>query len=244
MNPGHNYGLLQFIICFLIALVLHLMALIAASLGFHFEQEKPRTVPVVMISGANSKSQETTSSQSAPTVEKIISTTSDSDFITAPKSKKVSQSRTDSSASPSLSQSYRQRVSEKSLENLFQSSPATGTEDTRQLSTRVASKLSDYQITLRKHMLRGSLYDRFHQYMVANNIKNADYELTLTLFPNGAIKNASIVTSSGVKELDREAITAAFNASPYPAPPASDLRKGFRYEIPFTYLKDEPRPLQ
>jgi len=108
-------------------------------------------------------------------------------------------------------------------------------DENKQISTKDTAKLSEYQQRLIQHMLQGKLYDKFHRILNSNNSKTLDYTLNLWLLPNGAIKNASIKTSSGIDEIDKLASTAAYNANPYPKPPQADAATRYQYEVPVQY---------
>lgn len=239
MNARHGYGSINFLICLFLALTLHIFAFFIASMHFNEEPDQPRTVPVVTISSAVPQQSASTQSSPAHNVRDVLSTTGASKSTAGytPEIPPAEPARP--RARPSISQQYRQRRPSAGFQALFSKEESESNNPAKQLSTRQSEVLSSYQIMLRQHMLKGELYDRFHRYLQDNDKQRVDYELLLTLFPNGAIKNASISTGSGVEELDKLAITAAFNASPYPAPPADDIRQGFRYRIPFSYLHSD-----
>lgn len=108
-------------------------------------------------------------------------------------------------------------------------------EKVKQVSDKELDKLSDYEISLLNALAKDTLYDPFHEVMQTNNKKEVSYTITLNLFPNGAIKAASIRETSGLEEIDKLAILVAYRASPFPAPPHEDIQKGFRYHIPILY---------
>ncbi|TNC82024.1 MAG: hypothetical protein C9356_06420 [Oleiphilus sp.] len=236
MNAGHGDGSLNFLICILLALTLHICALVVVSQFITINLEDTRTVPVITLS--NATTQQALDAQGKPVEvnRELIDTTGRSTYSTHQPPESPPENPSLPSTSPSVTQNYRQRLPSTGFQNLFSREETELAETVQQISTRNTEILSSYQLTLRKHMLKGELYDRFHRYLRDHDKPKINYEILLTLFPNGAIKNASIRQSSGVEELDKLAITAAFNASPYPAPPTSDIRNGFRYAIPFTYV--------
>lgn len=119
------------------------------------------------------------------------------------------------------------------LQDIFsQRSLATQSSSAKQLSTKDIEQLNEYEILLLNTLNKGALYDAFHEVMQENKREEVTYTITLYLFPNGAIKNASIQQASGIKEIDELAIQAAYQASPYPTPPRDDIQKGYKYHIP------------
>ncbi len=109
--------------------------------------------------------------------------------------------------------------------------------EVQQISSQSLDQLSDYEIQLLQKLAKKELYDAFHQVMQRYNQEKVDYTVTLYLFPNGAIKNATLKESSNIKEIDQLAIQAAFQASPFPKPPAKDIANNYQYDIPIIYIK-------
>lgn len=105
----------------------------------------------------------------------------------------------------------------------------------QQISSKSADLLSPYEIALLEQLKTDVLYDGFHSVMKANEKKSIDYIVTLTLLPNGAIKNAKIKRSSGLNKIDRLAKQAAYRASPFPTPPKGDFVNEYKYDIPISY---------
>ncbi len=177
-------------------------------------------------------------SKSSPS-DARISTESNAEFFTTHNNKKAKTENTNDSNSPhlpALNQPLRQQQRREGLTTLFSRNLKNRQlEENKQISTKDTAKLSEYQQRLIQHMLQGKLYDKFHRILNSNNSKTLDYTLNLWLLPNGAIKNASIKTSSGIDEIDKLAITAAYNASPYPKPPLADAATRYQYEVPVQY---------
>lgn len=93
--------------------------------------------------------------------------------------------------------------------------------------------LSDYEKILLEKLVQSQHYD--NQYPISQLSGVHKLQLEIQLHASGAIKNASIKTSSNNKKLDQAAIRAALSASPYPPPPMTDAHKGFRYNIHILY---------
>ncbi len=111
--------------------------------------------------------------------------------------------------------------------------------NTQQISTKSLEQLTSYEISLLQKLARNELYDNFHSVMAKNQQSQIEYIISLHLFPNGAIRNASIIESSNIEEIDQLAIKVAYAASPFPKPPTDDISKNFRYDIPIIYKKNE-----
>lgn len=107
----------------------------------------------------------------------------------------------------------------------------------QQISSKTLEQLTQYETQLIQIMAQKGLYDEFHPVMAKNKQTNIEYTITLNLFPNGAVKNASIRQSSGIEEIDRLAVKTAYLASPFPKPPSKDINKSFKYDIPIIYQK-------
>tara|TARA_R110001592_G_scaffold175466_3_gene414663 strand:- start:8336 stop:9139 length:804 start_codon:yes stop_codon:yes gene_type:complete len=111
------------------------------------------------------------------------------------------------------------------------------TKNKQQISTTSLEQLNQYELQLLQKLAEDELYDEFHSVMAKNKQTNISYIITLHLFANGAIKNASIRQSSNIQEIDLLAIKTAYLASPFPKPPAKDINKHFKYDIPIIYQK-------
>lgn len=61
--------------------------------------------------------------------------------------------------------------------------------------------------------------------------KQVVVELLLVIGPDGRLKRYTISHSSGFKELDQAAIGAAYNAAPFPPPPAQYSGYGFKVAV-------------
>jgi len=133
------------------------------------------------------------------------------------------------------SQTSRAKRANQGMVNIFKKQKTTA--QVQQISTKQHKELTDYEISLRSILSRAVFYDQFHKFIEAKgkNNKEVNFEVTLILLPNGAIKNAKITRSSGIKEIDILAKQNAYKASPYPRPPAKDMQKGFRYSIAITH---------
>ena len=60
--------------------------------------------------------------------------------------------------------------------------------------------------------------------------------LELHLMSNGALIRVNTLSRSGVEGLNQAALRAALAASPYPAPPAEDANRGYRYPVELRFL--------
>jgi len=243
LNTNHFRSAHHIAISVALALTIHILAVLAFSYITSEPDKSIRTVPVVIISPQGTITNKPTSQQSKSSPRDArISTKGSSEFFTSSnnnKNKKAKRENTNNSNSPrlpGLNQPLRQQQSREGLTTLFsQSLENKQLEQNKQLSTKETTKLSEYQHRLIQHMLQGKLYDKFHRILNSNNTKTLNYTLNLWLLSNGAIKNASIKTSSGIEEIDKLAITAAYNASPYPKPPSADAAIRFQYEVPVQY---------
>lgn len=109
----------------------------------------------------------------------------------------------------------------------------------QQISSKSLELLTQYETQLIQVMAQKGLYDEFHPVMSKNKQASIEYIITLHLFPNGAVKNASIRQSSNIAEIDRLAVKTAYLASPFPKPPSTDINKSFKYDIPIIYQKND-----
>lgn len=131
-----------------------------------------------------------------------------------------------------LKSSQQQRLSKAFSSN---SQEHSSTSRYRQESSRQAEPLSPYQLKLIQHLLRAELYDTFHRHLKALQQSSINYRLSIKLDASGTINKAEVITSTGIATLDKHALRAAYNASPYPMPPPKDRLKDFVYEIPVSY---------
>jgi len=243
LNNSHYQGQHQIAICIALALAIHALSIIAFKLITHDTNKKPQTVEVVLLANQGAKSTLNSSSSSLiDASEKLVDTNSQSTFKTRSNTNEdkntspAHESKKNTQQLPTLNQSNRQQISRDGLTSLFSQSPkVTNQKNEKQVSTRNAAKLSDYQKRLIKHMLQGKLYDQFHRIMKEKNATTVSYTLSLWLLPSGAIKNAAIKETSGIQEIDKRAISAAYSASPYPKPPPGDTATRFKYEVPVQY---------
>jgi hypothetical protein len=204
-------------------------------------------MPVTLISPSNPalNAQAAKPIETAKTKQARVTSQSESKF-TANSNKKTEPNT--AAASPSSSQNRSKSVSEKlqqtrtqradaSVKSLFANTTEAQIESIPVLNSKQSEELSPYQQTLIKHLLAGELYDRFHAFMASTSQTEIKYSIELRLFENGAIKSASLTKKSSSLEIDRLAITAAYNASPYPRPPSEDFEVGYTYLIPMSYKK-------
>lgn len=137
---------------------------------------------------------------------------------------------------PKLPTQSRRQQSNNGIKNLFTQTTQKTEHQIQQVNTQEADKLSPYEELLIQHMVvRPRLYDQFHQIMMQANLEEIGYEIKISLFANGAIRNAKISKKSSIKEIDTLAITSAYNASPFPRPPAKDISRNYQYTIPIFY---------
>lgn len=136
---------------------------------------------------------------------------------------------------PTTSPQQRNTPNQQQLRSLFQQAATEQTATTEQISTKSVAELSDYELALLTQLSQEVLYDEFHPIMLYNTKTQVDYVLSLRLFKNGAIRSAALAKSSGIEEIDRLAIQTAYQASPFPAPPAKDAAIEYRYQIPIIY---------
>jgi TonB family protein len=91
-------------------------------------------------------------------------------------------------------------------------------------------KMSAYEIQLLQKFLKASYYDKINS-ILRKEKKVNKIRLEITLFDNGVIKNAKLEIASKNNDLNRAAIQTALSASPYPPPPESDKKNGYKYHI-------------
>jgi hypothetical protein len=236
------------------ALLLHIFLLLALSFFPITNEEEPqRTVPTVTIThGArasfNSQQSQSESANSSA-ANAYLATLEASKFkvqqeqnrakrnrgkaLHKPQRQQLKQPEKPSTTnSNNQSQNSRARKANQGMMNIFKQKKITG--EKTQISTTKNKELSDYEISLISILSRAVLYDEFHNFMKAKDGNEINFEVTLILFPSGAIKNAIISRSSGIVEIDALAKQVAFKVSPYPRPPAEDMQNGLRYTIPLT----------
>jgi len=95
--------------------------------------------------------------------------------------------------------------------------------------------MTPYEVKLLNHLLEGDLYNQFHTFMARAKEQEISFSIEITLFENGAIKSASLTQKNKNLPIDKLAITAAYNASPYPEPPEDDYKKHYRYQVMMSY---------
>ncbi len=249
-----NITLLWAIVC---AILLHvIIALIAQAALTLSPQKNQRSIPVLLVSDSRQQqiqsTAKTTKAESSRSSKNLVSTSGESSYnisssenpvkgsggnSTKPKPRTNSDTPTWSDVKmPELSQSSRAQRAETGLRNLFAQSK-TADNTIRQQSSSEKPILSEYEILLIQRLSDASLYDRYHHLMDTHQKESFGYTIELVLFPNGAIKNAKIIESSSIAQLDELAKTTAYNASPYPRPPESHRHFGFKYLIPIEYHK-------
>lgn len=260
-HPGQTH--FSLVISIVVAISIHIV--IFASLYALLVQSEPpiqRTVKSIILnpSVAQQSTQENATANTTSN-RNLVSTVSESDNLApltskpaVPEQKTTTphpNSRTKQSANapaqqhrpyqtplvsiPTNSSLHHKAPNQQQLSSMFQQTATNQTETTNQLATKSAPELSDYEKALLTKLSQETLYDEFHPLMLYNTKTQVDYILSLRLFNNGAIRSATLVKSSGIAEIDRLAIQTAYQASPYPAPPAKDAAIEFRYQIPIIY---------
>lgn len=204
-----------------------------------------KSIPVKLIVSPDSKpSAETPDSdaQKAQALNETIRSTGESDFkVTSPEqsinslsiNSKSSQTNTERN-SPSHKHSERSRAQASSIRQIF-SSTSEEKQPIQAVQKEATLVMSDYEIKLLKHLLAGELYDQFHLYMRSQKETQVDFRIRIRLFENGAIKSANIIEKSKDLDIDRLAVNAAYNASPYPRPPVEDFEENYTYYISMSY---------
>ena len=255
MTPQPTQQLASIYFAISAALLFHIFLLLALSyLPDPPKKKELRTVPTVTIrtGSLTSIDNQTNSSASANTIaaNAYLATLKASTFtVQQTKNKQNNETRKTLKKSgktfsatrnrPQLnkpnnqSQLSRANKANEGMRNIFQQKKISN-EDKTLISTTDKKELSDYEISLRSTLSRAVLYDQFHSFMEAKEGNEINFEVTLILLPNGAIKNAIISKSSGIAKIDELAKQVAFKVSPYPIPPTEDMQKGFRYTIPIT----------
>lgn len=204
-----------------------------------------KSIPVTLVVAPDS--QPSNASKESRTHEeshktKNLTTVSDSNFAAKNSNKadknqaKASENRLASERTQSRvnAQSTRSRAQTSSVRQLF-SSDLKEQQQIQAVTTQESQIMSDYEVALLNHLLSGALYDQFHSFMERKGETQIDFRLRVRLFENGAIKSAKIIQKSTPLEIEPLAITAAYNASPYPRPPEEDFHKDFTYYISMSY---------
>lgn len=204
-----------------------------------------KSIPVTLVVTPDSKP--SSSSKESRTQEdqqktKNLTTINASNFSVA------SSEKTDENPTPNLTdqsasdrtqtsvdqQSSRSRAQTSSVRQIF-SSDLKDQQQIQAVTTQESRAMSDYEVELLKHLLSSELYDQFHTFMKRQGETQLDFRVRVRLFQNGAIKAASIVEKSKALDIERLAVAAAYNASPYPRPPEEDYDKDFTYYISMSY---------
>lgn len=160
-----------------------------------------------------------------------------------PDEKPPSKSTNDSATGNSIeqrqtaSQLSRQRNQAASIKQLF-SSTARDMPAIKAVQTSQNEQMSAYEIELLSHLLSGQLYDDFHRFMEKATKNQINFTIQLSLFSNGAIKSAKLVSKDQDLPIERLAVTAAYNASPYPRPPDKDVSSNFTYSVSMSYSEN------
>jgi len=234
---------LRITLCIIAAFIFHLAALIAGERLLRHLEQPPKTIPMVILSNQSPSINQTLKQQSASTSDKQVITSTKASSFNAPDSKTEQASKPQTAkveaqqTHPSNEQQRRQSRANQGLKSLFKTTDQENQAQPQvtQISTREAEQLSTYQLTLIQHLSKAQLYDQFNRYMSQTGKKAISFEVSIKLFASGAISFASLSQSTGNDTLDQLAINAVYNASPYPAPPANDASKGFRYLVPMRY---------
>jgi len=257
MKPEPSEQFISISVALVSAVFLHiLLALILTNLPLSTEKEKLRTIPTVFISTGSRESLAMQQAQSKATnsaaanaylasLEESIFKVQQNDNkknnsqhksqVSKPSQSTLPSSEQASTSITNRSQALRAQKANQGMMNIFKKQKTTG--KTQQISTKEYQELSDYEISLRSILSRAVFYDQFHRFIKAKGNNRVDFEVTLILLPSGAIKNAKITKSSGIKEIDTLAKQNAYKASPYPKPPTEDMQKGFKYSIPITHIQ-------
>lgn len=254
MKPELSEQNIIFSASLFIALILHISIVIAVIYLPSISQEKARkTIPVVLIaagSKASNASQPTkNTAENSAAANAFLSTLETSTFETAIESphsnNHLSTGKTNTpsqnllttpdlpqiSSTKQLKTTSAKRARQGMLDLFKQQTP----EQVKQVSTKNYEHLSDYELSLRSMLSRAVLYDHYHKFIAAKGKDSVNFEITLSLFQNGAIKKAIVSRSSGIAEIDRLAQMTAYDVSPYPRPPKEDEQTGFKYSISITY---------
>lgn len=243
---------LSLIVAILFATAIHILIVSGMILlGISPIIVKEKTIPFVLVSADNkanaSRSKPLTKSENKLAAQEYLATLNSSSFLTQRNSKREKkrirpkqeqQEPIKTKMPPSFSESTKHSENRflQGLRNIFSSTKnQQAAANSKQISTHSNEELSQYEILLLNQLVKDVLYDQFHAVMKSNKKNRINYILTLTLLSNGAIKNAKIKVSSGIGKIDHLAKQAAYRASPFPAPPKEDFKRGFKYHIPIIY---------
>lgn len=236
------------------AIVIH--TLIVVTIYFfdlRIVEVKEKTIPFKLISASRgfqpSTSTRMSAEENARAAQEYLSSLSQSEYKAMTQNDHSKQIKDGSEKQRNRQQTSQQQKQTTQNQPLFRtsnpSSAISGLQDiftqknlnvpqntTKQISSKDLEKLSEYETVLLNTLNKGALYDSFHEVMKDNQKEQVAYTITLFLFPNGAIKSASIKKASGLAQIDELAIQAAYRASPFPAPPRDDIQIGYKYHIP------------
>ena len=207
-----------------------------------------KSVPVTLVVTPDSRP--SSASKEANTQDDVLPTKSlttvSASAFSAANSEKPDEERSSNPENQSASKRTQSRVDQQSIRSRTQASSvrqifSSNLKDQQQIQavkTQESSAMSDYEIMLLKHLLSSQLYDQFHRFMEKQGEAQIDFRVRIRLFENGAIKSANIIEKSKALEIERLAVTAAYNASPYPRPPEEDYDKDFTYYISMSYNEE------
>ncbi len=204
-----------------------------------------KSIPVRLVVSPDRKpstASHASNAQQARATEETISSTGENTFkvksaeqsINSPSLNSNTRQANSSQSAASQNRSERSRAQASSIRQIF-SSTAEEKQPIQAVQKEATQAMSDYEIQLLKHLLAGELYDQFHRYMRSQKETQVDFRVRIRLFENGAIKSASILDKSKDLDIDRLAVNAAYNASPYPRPPEEDFEVNYTYDISMSY---------
>lgn len=98
--------------------------------------------------------------------------------------------------------------------------------------TQSPTQQDPYLVRLAVHLARE--LEQLRVPAIAQLADTARMEIELQLMKNGALTQARVVRSTGIKEVDTAAYRAALAASPYPEPPA-ESSAGDRFEVELVF---------
>lgn len=255
----HNNQTLQLCIAAFIAIVIHATLIILISLsGISFLEDKEKTIPFRLISADKSSqianAQPLSAEENAKAAQQYLATLNQAQFNTNTtnngtkstgnnrSSKQTEQNKKSEFNSAQLLRGSNSNTAIHGLQNIFaKKSLSANKANIEQVSSKEAEALSNYEVELLNTLAKDSLYDPFHKIMEESQKERITFTVTLNLFPNGAIKNASIKQTSGIQSIDQLAIQTAYRASPFPPPPRDDIQKGYRYNIPIIYQRSDTK---
>jgi TonB family protein len=258
VNTNNNQTL-QLSIAAFIAIVFHaLLAMLISLSGISFLDDKEKTIPFRLISADKSSqianAQVLSAEENAQAAQQYLATLNQARYTTNTADKGAKSTGNNKQNKPSeknkksefnntqLLRGSNSSTAIHGLQNIFaKKSLQANNTHIEQISSKEAEALSNYEIELLNTLAKDSLYDPFHKIMEESQRKSIAFTVTLSLFPNGAIKNANIKQTSGIHSIDQLAIQTAYRASPFPPPPRDDIQKGYRYDIPIIYQRDESK---